>query len=409
MGQLVHTGQVHVIDRSRDWLISVARLAVIAISAPVALILLMLLLSGLVLIPVFGLGVPVVAGAVGATRAFTELLMRVLGLDVTRTYAAEPGWSWREIVACLRDPQTSRDVVWLAAHSSLGIFVLVIAWSLSLVVDGLFDKSAPFAILTIPVLLIFAIVWFVVPWALHGFVLLGRSLLVPAGVSLERRVEQLTESRAATVDAQAAELRRIERDLHDGAQARLAAVRMTLGLASQLLRTDPDRTAALLVEARADAGKALAELRDLVRGIHPPVLADRGLAGGLEAAALLCPVPVNVTVALDGRPQAPVESALYFAAAEALANVGRHSGATRAWLQVGHRDGVLQVVVGDDGHGGADLRRGTGLRGIERRLAAFDGTLDVRSPMGGPTELTMEVPCLLTPSSSPTVVVGASS
>jgi signal transduction histidine kinase len=214
-------------------------------------------------------------------------------------------------------------------------------------------------------------------------------------------VEQLTESRAATVDAQAAELRRIERDLHDGAQARLAAVGMTLGLAAQSLRSDPDRAAALLEEARADAGRALAELRDLVRGIHPPVLADRGLAGGLEAAALLCPVPVEVTIDLPARPQAPVESAGYFAAAEALANVGRHAEATRAWLRAGYADGRITLVVGDDGRGGADPRRGTGLRGIQRRLAAFDGTVSVRSPTGGPTEITMELPCDLCAPSSP--------
>jgi signal transduction histidine kinase len=172
-------------------------------------------------------------------------------------------------------------------------------------------------------------------------------------------------------------VRRIERDLHDGAQARLAAVGMTLGLAAQTVRTDPDRAAALLEEARTDAGKALAELRDLVRGIHPPVLADRGLAGGLEAAAMLSPVPVGVDVDLPARPQPPVESALYFAATEALSNIGRHAGATRAWLRAGYADGVLTVVVGDDGRRGVDPARGTGLRGIERRLAAFAATLFV--------------------------------
>ncbi|MGH8921748.1 MAG: sensor histidine kinase, partial [Actinomycetes bacterium] len=228
----------------------------------------------------------------------------------------------------------------------------------------------------------------------------GLLLGAPQSAGLAARVTELAESRAATVDAQAAELRRIERDLHDGAQARLAAVRMTLGLASQTLHSDVVRTAALLAEARDDAGRALSELRDLVRGIHPPVLADRGLAGGLAAAGLLCPVPVDLQVRLPGRPLAPVESAVYFAAAEALANIGRHSGGQGAWLRVDHVDGVLRVVVGDDGRGGADPRRGSGLRGIERRLAAFDGTLTVTSPAGGPTELTMEVPCQLNSVSS---------
>jgi signal transduction histidine kinase len=250
-------------------------------------------------------------------------------------------------------------------------------------------------VLVIPLLLIAAVLWWSVRWLVRGFAVLARALLGTPPGSAARRIAELTKSRAATVDAQAAELRRIERDLHDGAQARLAAVGMTLGLASQALRTDTLRAGELLEEARADAGRALAELRDLVRGIHPPVLADRGLAGGLEAAALLCPVPVTVVVELAGRPQAPVESAHYFATAEALANVGRHSGASRARLRACHDGAALHVVLTDDGRGGADPRRGTGLRGIERRLAAFDGTLHVSSPTGGPTELTMELPCVL--------------
>ncbi|MGH3709942.1 MAG: sensor histidine kinase, partial [Pseudonocardiaceae bacterium] len=243
-----------------------------------------------------------------------------------------------------------------------------------------------------------AMAWFGVPALARVHAGVSKVLLQPS--RLEARVEELAETRAGAVSAHDAELRRIERDLHDGAQARLAAVRMTLGLASQTLHSDVVRTAALLAEARDDAGRALSELRDLVRGIHPPVLADRGLAGGLAAAGLLCPVPVDLQVRLPGRPLAPVESAVYFAAAEALANIGRHSGGQGAWLRVDHVDGVLRVVVGDDGRGGADPRRGSGLRGIERRLAAFDGTLTVTSPAGGPTELTMEVPCQLNSVSS---------
>ncbi|OLT03801.1 hypothetical protein BJF90_03845 [Pseudonocardia sp. CNS-004] len=278
--------------------------------------------------PLFGVGLPVIAGALGATRALADVHRavagQVLGADLAVAYRAAPGPTWRELAACLRDPQTGRDTIWLALHAVAGTLVAMLTYLAVQVLSAVFAGGAgPFAIFTLPALVVLAIVWWAVPWVVRVLALLVRVLLSPAGSALAARVEQLTESRAATVDAQAAELRRIERDLHDGAQARLAAVGMTLGLASQLLPSDPDGAAALLEEARGDAGRALAELRDLVRGIHPPVLADRGLPGGLEAAALLCPVPVAVAIDLPSRPQAPVESALYFAAAEALANAGR--------------------------------------------------------------------------------------
>jgi signal transduction histidine kinase len=166
-------------------------------------------------------------------------------------------------------------------------------------------------------------------------------------------------------------------------------------MADDLLARDPDAARRLLAEARSTTSAALGDLRSVVRGIHPPVLADRGLAGALHALALDMPIPVLVEVDLAGRPPAPVESAAYFAAAECLANVGKHSGAERAWIDVGHVDGVLRLVVGDDGRGGADVESGTGLRGVMRRLATFDGTMAVSSPAGGPTVVTMEVPCAL--------------
>ncbi|MET9344817.1 histidine kinase [Nonomuraea sp. NPDC003804] len=218
-------------------------------------------------------------------------------------------------------------------------------------------------------------------------------LLLGDGGPLAQRVRELTASRAAAVDARAAELRRIERDLHDGAQARLISVRMNLGLARNA--GDPEQARELIEEAWESAGQALTDLRDLVRGIHPPVLADRGLTGAIEAAVLLCPIPVVTDLALTGRPEPPVESALYFAAAEAVSNVTKHSHATRAWVRLRRTRDGLRLVVGDDGHGGADPAAGSGLRGIAERLSAFDGTLTVQSPPGGPTILTMEVPCAL--------------
>jgi signal transduction histidine kinase len=208
-------------------------------------------------------------------------------------------------------------------------------------------------------------------------------------------VQVLTETRAESIDHSATELRRIERDLHDGAQARLVAARMSLGLAEDLFATDPDAARKLVAEARSTTGAALGDLRSVVRGIHPPVLADRGLSGAVEALALDMAIPVTVDHRLEGRPAAPVESAMYFAIAECLANTGKHSGAKHAWVELGHADGVLTAVVGDDGRGGADPESGTGMRGVLRRLSAFDGTMRVSSPDQGPTLITLEVPCAL--------------
>jgi len=198
-----------------------------------------------------------------------------------------------------------------------------------------------------------------------------RLFLAPtAAAELRLRVAHLTVSRSDAIDAQAAEMRRIERDLHDGAQARMVSVGMTIGLAERLVRQDPTAALKLLAEARASSAIALVELRDLVRGIHPPVLAERGLEGAVRALALTLPVRTAVTSQLPGRPDTPVESAVYFAIAEVLANMGRHSHAGSAWVTIRYADGLLVAEVGDDGVGGADVARGTGLLGIERRLTS---------------------------------------
>ena len=215
--------------------------------------------------------------------------------------------------------------------------------------------------------------------------------------ALAERVDVLTRTRSGALDVQAAELRRIERDLHDGAQARLVSVAMTVGLAEELLRADPEAAAGLLAEARSAALSALDDLRTVMRDIQPPVLADRGLAGAVEALALDVAIPVTVTVTETGagRAPAPVETAVYFAVAECLANVVKHSGADEAWVKLGYGDATLRAQVGDNGTGGASISGGTGLPGIARRLAPFDGTLAVASPPGGPTTVTVEVPCAL--------------
>ncbi|MGH3068066.1 MAG: sensor histidine kinase [Streptosporangiaceae bacterium] len=224
----------------------------------------------------------------------------------------------------------------------------------------------------------------------------ARGILVPGrDLELEGRVQRLTETRDLVVDHAATELRRIERDLHDGAQARLIALGMNLRAVERMLPARPDAALALVAEARETSLRALSDLRDLVRGICPPVLADRGLGHAVRALALDTPFPVDLDIDLPGRLSTPVESACYFAVAEALANAVRHSGARRVHIRMQHTAGLLRVQVADDGAGGADPARGSGLRGVEQRLGAFDGILAVSSPPGGPTMIAMEVPCAL--------------
>ncbi|WP_229909161.1 sensor histidine kinase [Streptomyces griseosporeus] len=220
---------------------------------------------------------------------------------------------------------------------------------------------------------------------------LTRLLIAPREAGLDARVVELTRSRSRLVDAFEAERRRIERDLHDGAQQRLVALTMTLGLAR--LDAPPGPLADQLSRAHAEAGAALAELRELIHGVHPKVLTDYGLEAVVADAADRSPVPVDVRLDLPGRLPPAVESAAYFVVREALANVARHSGASRAEVRGGHTRGRLVVEVHDDGHGGADATAGSGLTGLGDRLSVLDGRLSVSSPAGGPTVLRTEIPC----------------
>ncbi|MFC8505426.1 sensor histidine kinase [Streptomyces sp. NPDC057411] len=221
---------------------------------------------------------------------------------------------------------------------------------------------------------------------------LARALLAPREAELRDRIGEVTASRARLAAAFEAERRRIERDLHDGAQQRLVALTMTLGLARY--DAPPGPLADRLATAHEEAGRVLTELRELIHGIHPQVLTDYGLAAALADAADRSPVPVDTEpdAALPRLP-AGVESAAYFAAREALANIARHSGAGRARLTAHHSDGLLRLTVEDDGRGGADPARGSGLTGLADRLAVLDGTLSITSPPGGPTVLRVEIPC----------------
>ena len=251
----------------------------------------------------------------------------------------------------------------------------------------------------------------VVGGAVQGTALLGLGLwlaprvmreheMLPADAELAARAQQLTQrvqtltrTRSDAVGTAAAELRRIERDLHDGAQARMVAVGMSLQAAERLFATNPEAALALVSEAKESSSRALTELRDLVRGIYPPVLADRGLGDAIRALALDTPLPTVVDVDLPGHVDLPVASAIYFSVAEALANVTKHAHARSVRIVLFQAAGMLRAEVTDDGAGGADPAAGTGLAGVERRLATFDGILAVSSPPGGPTIVVIEVPC----------------
>ncbi len=223
----------------------------------------------------------------------------------------------------------------------------------------------------------------------------GDAELARRAQALARRVDRLTRTRSDATAVAVAELRRIERDLHDGAQARLVAVGMSLRGAEKLFGSNPQAALALVAEARETSSRALADLRDLVRGIYPPVLADRGLADAVRALALDTLLPVDVDVDLAGEPAMPVAAAVYFGVAEALTNAVRHAQAAVVQVSVRYAGGMLRACVADDGNGGADPSLGTGLAGVERRLATFDGILSVTSPAGGPTIVAIEVPCAL--------------
>ncbi|MCP2337985.1 sensor histidine kinase [Actinomadura rupiterrae] len=220
---------------------------------------------------------------------------------------------------------------------------------------------------------------------------LTRRLLAPRPDEAARLLAEVTGSRARLVSAFEAERRRIERDLHDGAQQRLVAVATSLGLA--LLDLPPGPATDHVTHAQQQARQALTELRELIHGIHPQVLTQHGLPAALQDAAARSPIPVELTLTIEGRLPAAIEVTGYFVVCEALANIARHSGAARAWITAEHRADLLRLEVGDDGAGGADPGNGSGLTGLSDRLAVVGGALTLSSPPGGPTLLNVELPC----------------
>ncbi|WHM39005.1 sensor histidine kinase [Streptomyces sp. BPTC-684] len=396
----------------------------------VGILLFTLTTVSIALIPV-GVGVfttPVVLDAVRVYANRRRSLAREwLGMEIAVPYRPLPReragvlGAVERCGSLLKDPATWRDLEWLLVDMTAGAVIALLApalllysvWGVVLAAGvwkpiddaggGLWFTfvhitSQPTANLAAVLGFAYAVLGlFVNPALIRANFTIARSLLSPTREqALALRVERLTETRHDAVDTSAAELRRIERDLHDGAQARLVAVGMSLGTVEALIEKDPAQAKALLAKARESSAEALTELRDLVRGIHPPVLAERGLGDAVRALALRLPVPVEVDVELPaGRADAPVESAAYFAVSEVLTNAVKHARADRIWVDLSYGSGALRISVTDDGRGGARVGGGSGLSGLERRLGTFDGVLAVSSPVGGPTMVTMEIPCAL--------------
>ncbi|RKN39229.1 sensor histidine kinase [Streptomyces hoynatensis] len=259
-----------------------------------------------------------------------------------------------------------------------------------------FVVGLPWAVFAFCVTLVSLVVgWPALPWLARWLTNVDRALvrgLLSPSDGLERRIAELELDRASVSDTASADLRRIERDLHDGAQARLVALAMDLGLAREKLTEDPEQAARMVEEAHGEVKLALQELRDLARGIHPAILTDRGLGPALSTIATRCTVPVTVDVELTTRPAEAIEGIAYFTASELLQNVSKHSAAHHATIEVWRTDDRLMLQVTDDGKGGAHATGGTGLAGLAERLAAVDGLLAIHSPTGGPTTVTAELP-----------------
>jgi signal transduction histidine kinase len=337
-----------------------------------------------------------------------------LGLDVADPHRPVEGSWLRRLQARFTSGATWREIAYhllLLPTGVVGSTLVVTAWAGSLVLLALpvairampdrtahfyfFDLSGP-AVWLGPVAGVLAIL--LCPWIARGWSLIDasmvRTLLGPSSTAdLVARVDTLTASRALAVDAAEEERRRIERNLHDGAQQRLVALAMDLGMARAKFDSDPDAARALLDDAHGEAKQAIVELRDLARGIHPVALTDRGLPGAIPGLAARVPVPVDVRVDVDERPAPAIEGIAYFVVAEALTNIAKHSGASQAAIVIERERDRLRVEVTDNGRGGAAVVAGSGLRGLSDRVAAVDGLFVVDSPTGGPTSLQVELPC----------------
>ncbi|WP_131736130.1 sensor histidine kinase [Actinomadura roseirufa] len=296
------------------------------------------------------------------------------------------------MIARFHDPQLLRDALWIVVSAVTVLPVTALPVLVS--AGGAYLITRPGS--TAEGIAMIAGALLTAPFAWRIVEPLAPRLLGSAPRSrLGRRLDEVETSRANLTQAQAAELERIERGLHDGPQARLVALGMSMIAAERFVDTDPAAAKTLLAEARVASAAALAELRSLVRGINPPVLTERGLVDAVRLLALDAPVEVTVVSAVPARPERPVEAAVYFAVAELLANVAKHAQANHVKVELSYASETLTASVTDDGVGGAVKSSGSGLSGIERRMAAFSGRVEIDSPAGGPTRVTVAVPCAL--------------
>jgi signal transduction histidine kinase len=343
-----------------------------------------LAVAGIWLLPETVLLVRRIAGAKrNLTAAWT-------GVKIPEVYQPLTGTVRERVVTAVRDPGTRRDLRWMVAYWFYGALLALALplWPVGLLVDGAWGGLLRREAVVLP--LIVRLADLEADWS--------TALLKPSPQALlTAKVERLARTRADAIAAHGGELRRIERDLHDGAQAQLVALSMRIGLAKRAYGRAPETALKLLDEAQDQAEKALAELRNVVRGIHPPILTDRGLVGALRALA----ASTGLEVALDDggleqgvRAPAAVEAAAYFVVAEALTNVAKYSGVSRAEVRLVRARRSLRVRVRDEGRGGAVETGGSGLLGMRRRVAALDGTMEVSSPAGGPTVIEVELPCV---------------
>jgi signal transduction histidine kinase len=403
------------LERSRAataYLAAGLRTALPALAGMVALPVVLFLSAALIALP----WLPDVLRPVRAlARAERRRAGKALGREILEPYAPARGTGLEQTLRLLRSASTWRDLAWMPLHGITGLVMAVLA--LGMWPAALFSLSQPIwwwaapegsqsafivldswpKALTMPFLQaateIAILVW-VVPRMARGQARLAELLLRPTRrSSLTERIEELAETRAEALEAHGAELRRIERDLHDGTQAQLVAVALRLGLADRRFDADPDAARTLFLEARDGVEEALTQLRTVIRGIYPPILSDRGLPGAIRALAAGQHIPVHLDLPDPGRAPAAVEAAAYFVVAEALTNIARHSGASNAEVSLRREAGALRVLVRDDGKGGADPAGGSGLAGIRRRVAALDGTTRLDSPDGRGTTLEVELPC----------------
>ena len=401
----------------RTWLATLHVILDLYVSAVTFTVVVTLLSLGLGLAITVVLAVPIVwllfaasawLGRVERTRAAA-----LLGLVVADPHPSVTGSFLGRLRARATSGATWREIGYhllLLPAGSVGASLVIAAWSgavvllaLPLVVQATHDHVANFGLFTLSG----GSLWLgslaglgallVAPWVARGWARLDEALVLgllgpSRHEALLARVDDLTSTRALAVDAAEEERRRIERDLHDGAQQRLVALAMDLGRAQAKFDDDPDAARELLGHAHQEAKRSIAELRDLARGIHPVALTERGIAGAVPGLVARSPIPVEVSIEVPDRPSPAIEGIAYFVVSEALTNTVKYSGASAAAVRIETSGGRLRVAVSDNGHGGASLVAGGGLRGLQDRVASVDGTLELISPEGGPTHVVADLP-----------------